>query len=127
MKAILHFARFLFSGCFVGDLGFILGGFAVVVCVRGVLSGKFCLGGFCPGFFFPGVLSGGVLSNGVLSTGGFVQRGFFSSGVLSGGFCPGGFCPRILIYSSKCVCQQNINCYTLIHAYHKQNAFYLYF
>ena len=39
MNAILDFARFLSSGCFVGDLGFILGGFAVVVCVWGVLYG----------------------------------------------------------------------------------------
>ena len=35
--AILDFARFLSSGCFVGDLGLILGGFAVVVCIWGVL------------------------------------------------------------------------------------------
>ena len=33
MNAILDFARFLSSGCIVGDLG----GFAVVVCVWGVL------------------------------------------------------------------------------------------
>ena len=39
MNAILDFARFLSSGCFVGDLGFILGGFAVVVCVWSVLYG----------------------------------------------------------------------------------------
>ena len=41
MNAILDFARFLSSGsgCFVGDLGLILGGFAVVVCVWGVLYG----------------------------------------------------------------------------------------
>ena len=39
MNAILDFARFLSSGCFVGDLGFILGGFAVVVCVWGVSYG----------------------------------------------------------------------------------------
>ena len=39
MNAILDFARFLSSGCFVGDLGLILGGFAVVVCVWDVLYG----------------------------------------------------------------------------------------
>ena len=39
INAILDFARFLSSGCFVGDLGLILGGFAVLVCVWGVLYG----------------------------------------------------------------------------------------
>ena len=122
MNAILDFARFLSSGCFVGDLGLILGGLAVVVCVwgvcrwfyeggggfvwggfvRGVLSGGFCLGGFVRGgeglsggVLCGGVLSGGVLSGGVLP-GGFCPEGFSPGGfvreVLSGGFSPGGFC-----------------------------------
>ena len=116
MNAILDFARFLSSGCFVGDLGVILGDFAVVVCVwsvllgfydgggfspggfvrggfvrggfvRGVLSGRFCPGRFCPGGFCPwGFCPGGFCP------GNFVG-GVLSGGVLSGGFCPGGFCP----------------------------------
>ena len=86
MNAILDFARFLSSGCFVGDLGFILGGFC---------RGGLCLGCFVWGFMrVGGVLSGGVLSGGFLSggvlSGGFCPGGFVR-GVLSGGFCPGGF------------------------------------
>ena len=84
MNAILDFARFLSSGCFVGDLGLILGGFAVVfwvitVIVGGVKSvgGGFSRGSFVRRVFFGGfvrgVLSGGVLSSGILSGGG---RGF---------------------------------------------------
>ena len=122
MNAILDFARFLSSGCFVGDLGFILGGFAVVVCVwdcfvlgfmmvgafaRWVLSGGFCQGGgfvrgFCPGGFVRGVLSGGVFVRGgfvrgVLSGGGGLSMGVLSGGgggVLSRGvLSTRGFCP----------------------------------
>ena len=108
MNAILDFARFLSSGCFVGDLGLILGGFAVVDCVwgvlygvlwgwggltfvrgggfaRGVLSGGFCPGGFCPGGFCPG----GFCPGGFCPRGGFVHGGVLSIG----GFCPAGYCP----------------------------------
>ena len=96
MKAILDFARFLSSGCFIWDLGFIPCGFAVVVCVRGVLLGGFVrVAGFVESCFVRGVLwgGGGGLSRGVLfrvvlSKGGFVQWGFCPRGVLSSGFCP---------------------------------------
>ena len=112
MNAILDFARFLSSGCFVGDLWFILGGFAwwfvLGVLCRGFYEGGGGGGGCLGGYLFRGVLSGGgggvcpeVLSWGVLPggfcpgfffpRGGFVHRGVLSSGVLSGGFCPGGF------------------------------------
>ena len=57
----MDFARFLSLGCFVGDLGFILGGFAVVVCVRDISRfvrvGGFCPGGSCPGGFCPRIMS----------------------------------------------------------------------
>ena len=98
INAILDFARFLSSGCFVGDLWFILGGFAVVVCHRlfcmvfweggGVLPGGFCPGGFVrEGFVLGGFVRGEVCSEGFCPGG-------LSGGVLSGGLCPGGFCPR---------------------------------
>ena len=87
MNATLEFARFLSSGYFVGDLGFIMDGFAVVVCVR-----EFCRGFCAGGVVLPG---GGWFVRGSLSGGGFV-RGSLSGGVLSGGFCPGGFVRGIL-------------------------------
>ena len=109
MNAILDFARFLSSGCFVGDLGFILGGFAVMVCVWGFFfgGGVYEGGGICPGVLSGGVLSGVVLSRGVLSVGGvcpvgfvrgvFVQGVLIVRGVLSGeGVCPGGFVRGVL-------------------------------
>ena len=77
MNAILDFARFLSSGCFAGDLGLILGGFAVVVCVWGVLYGVLWgWGGFVRG----------VLSRGVLSIGGFCPAGYCPGGFVQGGF-----------------------------------------
>ena len=108
MNAILDFARFLSSGCFVGDLEVILGGFAVVVCAGCLVcpffcpggfcpeGGGVCKGGFCPGRYYPGVLSGGF------STGGFVRwvcpAGFVrGGGVCPGFFCPGGYCPGGLV------------------------------
>ena len=112
MNAILDFARFLSSWCFVGNLGFILGGFAVVFvfgvflrvwgfCTGGGCPGGFCPGGFCSEVFFPrgsfvrGVLSGGYCSGGFVSggfcLGGFVQMGFVHGG---GGLSIGGFCLR---------------------------------
>ena len=124
MNAILDFARFLSSGCFVGDLGLILDGFAVVVCVLGcfvwgfmrvggglsggVLSGGFCPGGFCPGGFVRGGFVRGGFVRGGFVRGGFVRGGFvrgvLSGGVLSrgvlstGGFCPaGGFVQRGIV------------------------------
>ena len=120
MNAILDFARFLSSGYFVGDLGFILGGVAVVVCVwgalygvlsgwvgfvRGVLSEGVLSGGFCPGGFLRG--GGGGFVRGLLSWGfcpgdlvrgggglsrGVLSTGSFVRGVLSGGVLSGGFC-----------------------------------
>ena len=98
INAILDFARFLFSGCLVENLGFIFGGFAVVVCVRGVfygvlsrgvLSGGVLSGGFCPGGFVRGVLSGGFCPGGFVR--GVLSAGFCPREVLSRGFCPGGF------------------------------------
>ena len=85
MNAILDFARFLSSGCFVGDLRFILGGFAVVVCVRMFCRGFCAGGGFCLGDI---VLGGGL-------SGDFVRGG--GGGGVVGGFCPGGFCPRGIV------------------------------
>ena len=112
MNAILDFARFLCSGCFVGDLVFFLGGFAVVVCVRGVCrgfseggGGGGLPGGFCPGRFGLEVfVRGGFVLGGfirvVLSGGFFFCPGGFVRGVLSGfffwGFCP-GVCPGGLV------------------------------
>ena len=119
INAILDFARFLSSGCFVGDLGlfwvvllwwfvfgvfcrdflrvggFCPGGFVRGGFVRWGLSGGFCQGGFCPGGFCPGRFCPGGFVRGVLS-GGFCPGFFLSSGVLStGGVCPsGGFVQR---------------------------------
>ena len=123
MNATMDFARFLSSGCYVWDLGFILGDFAcwfvfVVFCGRvlcgwrgfvrwgGGLSVRFCSGGGgCPGVFCPGGLFGGVLSGGfclggfvqgVLSTWGFCQsEGFVQLGIAQG-FFPWGFVRRVL-------------------------------